>query len=216
MRDTDVTTNKVRLSYVHLAAPYSNDPDTAPKFSTTVLVSKSDTASIQRIKAAIAAAKASGVAKKWGGRVPAVLNLPVYDGDGVRPNGESFDDACKGCYVFTASSGSERPPQVVDSALNPIINKNTVYSGCYARVNVSFFPYDSKGRRGIGCGLNAVQFVADGEPLGTTVSVADAFGAPDTDIAAGAPDTGIAAGEPANTVTGAPQIDPLTGMPYGV
>lgn len=207
MRDTDVTTNKVRLSYVHLAAPYSKDPDTAPKFSTTVLVPKSDTAGIQRINTAIAAAKASGVAKKWGGKMPAVINLPVYDGDGVRPNGESFDDACKGCYVFTASSGSERPPQVVDSALNPIIDKNTVYSGCYARVNVSFFPYDAKGRRGIGCGLNAVQFVADGEPLGTTVSVADAFGAPDTDIAAGAP---------ANTVTGAPQIDPLTGMPYGV
>src|SRR5574344_1769184 len=149
----------------------------------------------------------SGVAKKWGGKMPAVINLPVYDGDGVRPNGDSFDDACKGCYVFTASSGSERPPQVVDSALNPIIDKNTVYSGCYARVNVSFFPYDAKGRRGIGCGLNAVQFVADGEPLGTTVSVADAFGAPDT---------GIAAGAPANTVTGAPQIDPLTGMPDGV
>lgn len=207
MRDTDVTTNKVRLSYVHLAAPYSKDPDTAPKFSTTVLVPKSDTASIQRINAAIAAAEADGVAKKWGGKMPAVINLPVYDGDGVRPNGERFDDACKGCYVFTASSGSERPPQIVDAALNPIIDKNTVYSGCYARVNVSFFPYDAKGRRGIGCGLNAVQFVADGEPLGTTVSVADAFGAPDT---------GITAGAPANTVTGAPQIDPLTGMPYGV
>lgn len=199
MRDTDITTNKVRLSYVHLAAPYSKDPDTAPKFSTTVLVPKSDTASMQRINAAIATAKADGVAKKWGGKMPAVINLPVYDGDGVRPNGERFDDACKGCYVFTASSGSERPPQIVDAALNPIIDKNAVYSGCYARVNVSFFPYDAKGRRGIGCGLNAVQFVADGEPLGTTVSVADAFGAPDTGIAAGAP-----------------QIDPLTGMPYGV
>jgi len=169
-----MTTNKVRLSYVHLSEPHSNNGGD-PKYSTTILMPKSDMDAKARLDAAYREAVQKGVTDKWNGTMPPVVACPIYDGDGVRPNGEPFGAECKGCWVFTASSSN--PVPVVDVTQNPIINSTEVYSGCYARVCVSFFPYNSNGKRGIGCGLEAVQKLEDGDPLGGGVSVADAFGA---------------------------------------
>jgi hypothetical protein len=218
MNENTITTGKARLSYEHLFTPHTQPggkPEEA-KYSVTVLVPKSDIATKQRIDAAIAVAKQAGVTSKWKGVMPPLVTIPLYDGDGVRPNGERFGDECKGHWVFTASC--KQQPQVVDLGMNPIINPSEVYSGCYARVNVSFFPYDSNGKRGIGCGLNCAQKLEDGEPLGSKVSVEEAFGAP-----AAAPQQYAqpAYQQPAyqQPVQAAPPyatIDPLTGMPYAV
>lgn len=171
----DVVTGKVRLSYVHLFTPYAHQPGAEAKYSTTILVPKSDVATKQRIDAAINAAIQQGVAEKWNGVRPPVLAIPVYDGDGVRPSdGMPFGDECKGHWVFTASS--KQPIEVVDVSLNPIINQSEVYSGMYGRVSVRFFPYAQSGKKGIGCGLGPVQKLEDGEPLGGRVSAASAFG----------------------------------------
>lgn len=221
MVETAVTTNRARLSYEHLFRPYAHQPNQEPKYSVTILVPKTDAETKRRIDTAIAAATNAGVSKCWNGAKPPVLAIPVYDGDGVRPNGEPFGAECKGCWVFTASS--KNAPQVVDLNLGPIINASEVYSGCYARVNVNFFPYNSNGKRGIGCGLNAVQKLEDGEPLGGGISAAEAFGS------FGAPASAPAAPVPAQPAynQAPPQgypvppadpyygIDPITGMPYG-
>lgn len=217
MTETTVTTDRARLSFTHLFEPYANNPGQEAKYSVTVLVPKSDIATKQRIDAAITAAKHQGVSKCWNGVMPPVVATAVHDGDGVRPNGEPFGEECRGHWVFTASS--KQAPQVVDLNLNPIINQADVYSGCYARVCVNFFPYNSNGKRGVGIGLNAVQKLEDGEPLGGRVSAAEAFGAP----MAAAPQ------QPAQYQNYAPQpapyptqyaqpvqplVDPLTGLPY--
>lgn len=215
MTETAVTTGKARLSYEHLFTPYAHQAAQEPKYSVTVLVPKSDVATKSRIDAAIAAATQNGISKCWNGVKPPIVAIPVYDGDGVRPtSGEPFGDECKGCWVFTASS--KQPPQVVDLSLNPIINASEVYSGCYARVNVNFFPYNSNGKRGIGCGLNCVQKLEDGEPLGGGISAAEAFGTPMTAPAA-APVQQYPQGYPAAPAPAAYNggIDPITGMPYG-
>lgn len=181
MTATTVTTDRARLSFTHLFEPHANNPGQEAKYSVTVLVPKSDYATKQRIDAAITAAKQQGVSKCWNGAMPPVVSTAVHDGDGVRPNGEPFGDECKGHWVFTASS--KQPPQVVDANLNPVINQTDIYSGCYARVCVNFFPYNSNGNRGVGIGLQAVQKLEDGEPLGGRVSAAEAFGAPMTGTA---------------------------------
>ena len=49
------------------------------------------------------------------------------------------------------------------------------YSGCYARVSVNFYAFNSNGNRGIACGLGNIQKVRDGEPLGGRSSAADDF-----------------------------------------
>lgn len=173
LNQNQFTTGEARLSYAHLYEPYSNNGGEA-KFSTTVLVPKSDAQTKARIDAAIEFAKQKGVAEKWNGVMPPVVALPIYDGDGVRPNGETFGAECKGCWVFTASN--KNPVQMVDAGMNPIVQKGELYSGCYARVCVSVFAYNSNGKRGVGFGLEAVQKLRDGDPLGGGVSVADAFG----------------------------------------
>lgn len=177
MYNTNVTTGKVRLSYANLFKPRAAAPGQEEKYSVTILVPKSDVETKQRIDQAIEAAKQKGK-DKWGGMIPPVVAIPVHDGDGVKPSdGMPFGDECKGHWVFTASAKVDYPPEVVDGQLNPIINQSEIYSGCYARVNVNFFPYMFGGKKGVGCGLGPVQKVADGEPLGGGAPKAgDVFG----------------------------------------
>lgn len=175
---TNVTTGEVRLSYVHLFKPYAHQPGQEEKYSTTVLVPKTDADTMSRIHAAIEAAKQRGISEKWNGQCPPILPTPVYDGDGVRPSdGMEYGVECKGHWVFTASAKVDYPPEVVDSQGNPIINQSEVYSGMYGKVNVNFYPYAFGGKKGIGCGLGPVMKTRDGEALGGSApTAAQAFG----------------------------------------
>lgn len=197
---TAVTTGKVRLSFVHLFKPYAFQPGQEEKFSTTILVPKSDTETKAKIDAAMSAAIEKGIKDNWNGVRPPILNTPVYDGDGTRPSdGMPFGEECKGHWVFTASSKVDYPPEIVDVSGNRIISPSEIYSGIYARVHVNFYPYAFGGKKGIGVGLGPVQKVSDGEPLGGgAVSASAVFGAPTQ-----------------NNVGQAPvvQYDPITGLP---
>lgn len=113
--ETTVTTDRARLSYAHLFEPYSNNRGQEAKYSVTVIIPKADIATKQRIDIAQAAAKQQGVSKCWNGAMPPMVASAIYDGDGVRPNGESFGEECRGCWVFTASS--KQPPKWWTSTL---------------------------------------------------------------------------------------------------
>lgn len=158
-----IVTGKVRLSYANLLEPRAPQGGGDPKYSATLLLPKSDAATLQAIQTAIQAATQEGIAKRWNGRQPARIDIPIHDGDGARPNGEPFGDECKGCWVFTASS--KQQPGIVDQRVQPILDSTKVYSGMYAFVEINFFPYSANGKNGIGVGLNNIQKVADGEPL---------------------------------------------------
>lgn len=181
-----VVTNKVRFSYEHIMKPYKSPnaaPDDAPKYSVTVLVPKTDTATLNRISAGIEAAKQRGLqTKKYKDGTPVdKLPTPIYDGDGFRADGYTpFGPECKGMMVFTASCSADRRPEVVDAGGNPIISPTEIYSGMWGRVSVDFFPYNFAGKQGVGCSLCNVQKLADDEPLGATRATAgDDFGSSD-------------------------------------
>ena len=181
---THVVTGKVRFSYEHIMKPYANtnaDPSAAPKYSVTVLVPKTDVATVARLGAGIEAAKKAGLeAKKFREGTPLdKLPTPIYDGDGYRADGYTpFGPECKGMWVFTASCAEDRKPGVVDAAGNPIIDASEIYSGIWGRVSVDFFAYNFSGTQGVGCALCNVQKLSDGEPLGASrPSAADDFGA---------------------------------------
>ena len=171
-------TGNARLSYVHLNAPYAHQIGGEAKYSVTVLVPKTDTKTKAHIDAAIQAATQLGISKQWNGAKPPVLATPLYDGDGVRPNGEAFGAECKGCWVFTASSKADRKPRIVNSQVQDIIDPNEIYSGIYGRVGVDAYPYNVSGKRGIAFGLTNVQKLTDGEPLGSVITAEDDFGEP--------------------------------------
>lgn len=169
MNETTITTGKVRLSYAHLFTPTTAPGSDVAKYSVSVIIDKNDKATIDKLNAAIEKAKQVGIATKWGGKLPKNLHLPLRDGDAERD-----DAAYENAFFFNCSS--TRQPSVVDRSLNLILDPSEVYSGCYARVNVNLYPYDSNGNRGIAVGLNSVQKVADGEMLGGGApKVEDAF-----------------------------------------
>lgn len=156
-----------RFSYLHCWEPDSvNGGD--PKYSVSAIIPKSDIKTINAIKAAIEQAKKDSVSK-WGGKVPANLKLPLRDGDIDRPD----DEAYAGCYFFNANS--RQAPQVVDSKVQPILDQSEVYSGCYGKISVTFYGYNSNGNRGIAAGLGNIQKLKDGESLGGRTSAADDF-----------------------------------------
>lgn len=172
-----VVTGEARLSYVHLTQPRRNNrrPTDAPKYGVTVLVPKTDARTKQLMDNGIAAAIQMGVEKKWGGQRPPQPPIPLWDGDGLRSTGEAFGPECRGHWVITASN-TERP-RVVDLNLQDIVDASQIYSGMYGNVSFDFFPYNSEGKRGIGCSLVSVRKTRDGEPLVSRASVEDDYGA---------------------------------------
>ena len=169
-----VVTGKVRLSYVNLLAPRAQKQGDRLKYSTTLLIPKADVATKERIDNGILAAMQEGVTSRWNGERPIQVSIPIYDGDGARPAGDSFSEECKGHWVMTAYS--ELKPQIVDLAMKELVSSTEIYSGMYARVSIRFFPYLNSGKKGIGCCLGNVQKLEDGEPLGGRTTAADDFG----------------------------------------
>ena len=149
-----------------------NDGD--PKYSVSAIIPKSDTETIGKIKRAIEQAKKDSVSK-WGGKVPANLKLPLRDGDIDRPEDEAYADS----YFFNANS--KQAPQVVDKNVQPILDQSEVYSGCYGRISVNFYGFNSNGNRGIAAGLGNIQKLRDGESLGGRTSAEDDFDAVEMD-----------------------------------
>lgn len=72
------------------------------------------------------------------------------------PAASPFGDECHGCWVITASTKNK--PQVVgQDNINVELAPQDIYSGMYARVTVRFYPFNTAGKRGVGCGLGNVR-----------------------------------------------------------
>lgn len=168
-----VTTGKVRLSYAHLTEPVALAEGQEKKYSASFIIPKSDKKTLDKIKAGIKAAIQKGTESKWGGKTPKNLKLPLRDGDEERDD-EAYTNA------FFINGNCKTRPFVVDKSKHEYVSieaiDENVYSGCYVYANVSFYPFDAAGNRGIACGLNGVMFACDGEPLSSRVSVETAFG----------------------------------------
>lgn len=157
-----------RLSFFHGWEPVSinGGPE---RYSVSVLIPKDDTETVKAIEAAIDAAIEGGI-PKFGGKKPnkSALKLPLRDGDTERD-----DPAYKGHYFINANSRTA--PQIVDRNLNPILDRDEVYSGCYARVSLTFYAFNSNGNKGVAVGLGNIQKIKDGTPLGGRSTAKDDF-----------------------------------------
>lgn len=168
-----ITGANSRFSYFHGWEPVSINGG-AEKYSVSVLIPKTDTETINAINTAIDAAIDEGIAK-FGGKKPnkAAIKLPLRDGDVERD-----DEAYKGHYFINANSNTA--PQIVDRSVKPILDRGEVYSGCYGRVSLNFYAFNSNGNKGVACGLGNIQKIKDGEPLGGRTNAADDFTTEDT------------------------------------
>lgn len=171
VNSTKVVTGKVRFCYVNVFEPTAMNEGDTPKYNICVLIPKSDTATIDKIKKAIEAAKEAGKAKlaDKNGRIPASLKLPLRDGDEERPDDPAFEDH----YFINANS--MRQPSIVDRSLNPIMSRDEFYSGCYGRASISFYAFNVSSK-GIAAGLNNLQKLEDGEMLAGGSTAEEDFG----------------------------------------
>ncbi len=167
-----ITGPETRWSYANVWEARSINGGT-PKFSVSLIIPKSDTRTLDKIKAAIEAAYKEGEAKlKGNGRsVPAlsVIKTPLRDGDLERPDDEAYADS----YFVNANSATA--PGIVDANLDPILERSEVYSGVYGRASINFYAFNSNGNKGIACGLNNLQKIKDGESLGGKSRAEDDF-----------------------------------------
>ena len=167
---TKVVTGKVRLSYCNLFEPRAQQEGGDLKYSVTILIPKSDTATVNKIKAA----QETAINAKWPTKRPAKVVSTLHDGDGVKEKtGEEFGPECKGHWVMSVSS--KQRPGVVDADLNEVLDKTSIVSGDYGRVSINAYGYDVSGNRGVSFGLNNVQFIERGEPLGGRTRAEDDF-----------------------------------------
>lgn len=170
---TKVITGRVRLSYVHVFEPFSNQEDQAPKYSCVLLIPKSDKATIKAIRRAQQAALEQGKDRVFGGKIPKVWKDTLRDGDEEKDTDANPEYAG---HMFMSVSAKTRPG-IVDRDLNPITDSAEVYSGCYARVSINCFPYSVSGNKGVSFGLNHIQKIADGDFLGGRSRAEDDFDA---------------------------------------
>ena len=174
-----ITGVKTRWSYANVWQAKSINGG-APKFSVSLIIPMSDTKTVTAVKNAIQAAYEEGQSKLKGNSksVPALtaIKTPLRDGDAERPDDEAYKD----CYFINANSATA--PGIVDAARNPIIEHSEVYSGVYGRASINFYAFNSNGNRGIACGLNNLQKISDGEPLGGKTRAEDDFADEDEDF----------------------------------
>ena len=164
-----------RLSYANIWEARQSMEGDKMQYSCCLLIPKSDTATVQRIQAMMAKIEAEAVGTKWGGKKPANLKQPLRDGDAERA-----DEAPEYEGMYFLNCNSTQKPGIVDKDLNEILDPDEVYSGCWGRASINFFPFNTNGNKGVGVGLNNIQKLKDDDRLGAARASAESdFGGDD-------------------------------------
>lgn len=168
-----MTTGLVRFSYAHVWEPQAAQDGKDPRYSVCLIIPKSDKVMVEKVKAKIQEALKEGIAK-FGGKLPASYKNPLRDGDLERPDDEAYADS----YFINANSPDK--PEIVDVNIDPILDKNDFYSGCFGRASINFFAFNTQGNKGVGVGLGNLQKLKDGDRMsaGRSSAAAD-FGSDD-------------------------------------
>lgn len=176
---TRVVLKKVRLSWPNLFEPKTRPGSTEAKFSAMLLIPK-EGGDYEKLLAAEQEALEAGRTTKFNGRIPTKDYSIIHDGDDPEV-AEDYPER-KGHWYMSVSASEKYRPGVVDRAKNPIrpedrneLGDPLVYSGVYANVSVSCFPFNKEGNKGVSFGLNNVQILGYGENLSGGVAAEDEF-----------------------------------------
>ncbi len=163
-----------RLSFANIWTPKSINGG-EEKYSVSCVIPKEDKKTLFKIHNAIEAAKEAAKGKRWGGKVPANLKVPLRDGDIDRPDDENY----AGQMYFNAAS--KDAPQIVDRKVQPIQDSMECGSGDYCNVAVNFYGFNANGNKGIAAGLGNIQLIKHGERLSGKVNATADFTAVEDD-----------------------------------
>jgi hypothetical protein len=157
-----------RISFANIWEPKSIN-GSEEKYSVSCIIPKADKKTLAKIEKAVDAAKQTGKEKKWSGKIPPNLKLPLRDGDIDRPDDEAYANA-----MFINAS-SKDAPQIVDRKVDPILDPTDCGSGDYCNVSVNFYAFNANGNRGVAAGLGNIQLIKHGERLAGKASASSDF-----------------------------------------
>jgi hypothetical protein len=175
-----VITPEFRASWVNLFTPQENkreDGTVTRSYSVTAIFPKDTDLSVMKAEAHKVLVDEFGADQaKWpeGMRSPFRRCKERWKNEkGVVTIPEGFED---GEAIFVALKASEKSkPGLVDQNVQDIIEPRDLYSGCYCRASARPYFYSNKGNRGVAFGLNNVQKLRDGDPLGGKSRPTDDF-----------------------------------------
>ena len=162
VNDNRVVIGPCRLSYTYVFEKFEPKDGGEPKYMTNVLIPTKEKETVDAVKKAIEAAKKAGIVSKWGGKEPKKLDDPLRDGN-------DKDDKNYVDHLYVNAKSKSRPG-IVNRDHMPIVDEEEIYSGVWAIVSLTFYPYDANGNRGIACGLNNIMKFKDDEKFGGTTS----------------------------------------------
>lgn len=170
IKNFKVVTGIVRFSYVNVFAPIIQGNNKPHKYSIALIIKKDDMDTINAINQAVYDCKMANKEMFEKDNVDVDdLRGGLRDGD-IEKNDSAYDD----CYFINATSTVK--PKVVDADLNEITKSSYFYSGCYGRASITFYAYNNgPSLRGIGCTINNVQKLYDGDKLGSFSNPEDDF-----------------------------------------
>lgn len=174
----NILTTKFRVSFPQVFAAKAFDEKQEAKFSVMAIFPKG--ADLKNLEVACKEA----IVAKWGEdkkKWPANLRSPFRKHEEKAPE----DDAGNRVYppgmeaggIFMSFS-SKNKPQVVNEKVEDIITESEFYAGCYARATVRAYTYGgppTKFTPGVAFGLQNIQKLADGDPLGSRTRAQDDF-----------------------------------------
>ena len=97
---TKLVTGKVRFSFVNVFEAKEPQGGGDPKYSLTLLIPKSDTATLTKIKEAMAEARETFCRRNGATALPQKPNHTLHDGDGVRDSGDPYGPECRVWFGF--------------------------------------------------------------------------------------------------------------------
>lgn len=177
-----ILTPMFRVSYPNIFKPKYNKLNNKNEFSVEAVFPKdADLTALKEAAKAALVEKFGADQTKWpkdkDGK--SRLKSPFKDqGDKVK-DGVLPEHYTKGAIFLTLKSTQR--PGLVDATKQDIIDESEFYAGCYARAYVTVYAYDQAGNVGVNFGLQHLQKMKDGDPLGSRIKVEDAFAPVETE-----------------------------------
>jgi hypothetical protein len=169
---TKVITSRVRMSFLNWFAPRKNEMNGKDEYSAEILIPKSDTDTVNAIKAAMKEA----IVTKFGDKIPPGLRNPLKDGDtATKADGSPVADYYKG-HFFLRTKSTEKPG-VLGPDGNELRDASEFVSGDYGRASMVAFAYDQVANKGVSFYLQNLMLTDRGEAFGGgRASASDDFG----------------------------------------
>lgn len=162
----------VRLSFLQCFEPKPN-LNGQLKYSACIMVDDNNKETLKEIDAAVKAAMLAGVEKgKFAKSKIKKAHTPIRNGSEEFKDGDRGPEF-EGTMFFNAASNKQ--PGVVDKFRQEILDESHAYSGCYAHVDINFYPFAVDAKFGVAAGLNNIMVIEEGERLDGRQSAEQAF-----------------------------------------